>query len=133
MIFEKFEIIVNIIVIICLITYLLKNVYLYKYFIKNKKSYEKIVLNVYNVFFILPVILESYTYANRLYQGLILYDYIDLFDIAPFIMVIDAIFLTMLSRYKIQNKVFKLIFGETILEIVVISFIFFINYIINYI
>ena len=39
----------------------------------------------------------------------------------------------MLSRYKIQNKVFKLIFGETILEIVVISFIFFINYIINYI
>lgn len=41
MIFEKFEIMVNIIVIIGLITYILKNIYLYKFFIKNKKVMKK--------------------------------------------------------------------------------------------
>ena len=130
---EKLNIINNIFVFISLFLYFFKNFYLYKFIKKDENKFERFLLNMCNLYFILiNIMLVLYCIESLLIEGNRVGNNVIIDYTICGLVEINIIFLIMILRNIKRSKIFIFMFLITILELIFAVSSFIIFYIINY-
>ena len=130
---EKLNIINNIFVFISLFLYFFKNFYLYKFIKKDENKFERFLLNMCNLYFILiNIMLVLYCIESLYYTGRVYLDNYAIYYTFCGLVEINIAFLIMILSNIKKSKIFIFMFLITILELIFAIFDFIFFYIISY-
>ena len=130
---EKLNIINNIFVFISLFLYFFKNFYLYKFIKKDENKFERFLLNMCNLYFILiNIMLVLYCIESLYYIGRVYLDNYAIYYTFCGLVEINIAFLIMILSNIKKSKIFIFMFLITILELIFAIFDFIFFYIISY-